>query len=852
MVFASVFLFNRLNFFWERMSTNVHPTTSRMNFRFFLVLVILLPINIMAKEISKRKAVTTRVLTPPVIDGYLDDEAWNGVISEKGFYQFEPFNGRKPSLETEVKTLFDDDAIYISAMLFDHQPDSIYRILGPRDSWLSTNSDIFTVLIGPYNDGINMVEFMVSAAGVQSDGKHSGNHTDGNWNAVWDSEVQLLDNGWSVEMKIPYSALRFPKKDIQVWGIHFFRHIQRYKEWDSWNYTNSKIQGFVNQAGELHGIKNIKPPVRLSLTPYVSAYLEHSAETGFGKRFNGGMDLKYGLNESFTLDMTLIPDFGQVQSDDKILNLSPFEVRYNEKRSFFTEGTELFNKGGIFYSRRIGSLSPNSTAFEDRIDSNEIVYSTPSETSMINATKISGRTDNGLGIGVFNAMTSAAFGLVEDTIQSSRREVAYQSFTNYNMLVFDQNLPNNSSISFANTRMNSFQDEFIAQVSAVDFSLRNKASSYRLRGIGAMSQIYNKSLIPELGYKYFVAFEKTKGDFGFELFQNVESDTYNPNHMGFLRSNNEFTTGADLSYSIREPFWKLRNLNARMHINLGYLYNPREFTDFSIHWNLGTTFSKNYLNVGAFGYLKPVDGYDYFEPRVWGWYYTRPVSYEIGGWLSTDYRKTFAIDMVYAYNHVNSGEEQNTYFVKFEPRMRLNDKFLLIYKLENRRHYNNFGFTTIEEATNGDPIIYFGKRNQNMITNSVQLQYSFSNKLSLNFKLRHYWSKVIYNDFYTLEKNGSLNERNVDYNYFNDSQDLNFNIFNIDFNLSWHYAPGSVLSVVWKNLITPINDPSVQNYFDNLSYTMKSDQINSVSVKMIYYLDYQNVKKVFLKNKRVQ
>jgi len=139
-----------------------------------------------------------------------------------------------------------------------------------------------------------------------------------------------------------------------------------------------------------------------------------------------------------------------------------------------------------------------------------------------------------------------------------------------------------------------------------------------------------------------------------------------------------------------------------------------------------------------------------------------------------------------------------------------------------------------------------------MITNSVQLQYSFSNKLSLNFKLRHYWSKVIYNDFYTLEKNGSLNERNVDYNYFNDSQDLNFNIFNIDFNLSWHYAPGSVLSVVWKNLITPINDPSVQNYFDNLSYTMKSDQINSVSVKMIYYLDYQNVKKVFLKNKRVQ
>ncbi|PLX20559.1 MAG: hypothetical protein C0597_04030, partial [Marinilabiliales bacterium] len=203
--------------------------------------------------------------------------------------------------------------------MYDNNPDSIIKDLGVRDEFTHMNSDLFTVLISTFNDGVNAVEFMVSASGVQSDGKHNGNHGDPNWDGVWQSEVNITDNAWIVEMRIPYSALRFSKEESQTWGIHFFRQIRRYREWSTWNFADNNVQGFINQMGEINGINDIEPPLRLSVTPYVSAYLENDGDdNSWGNDFNAGMDLKWGISQSFTLDMILIPDFGQVQSDDEI------------------------------------------------------------------------------------------------------------------------------------------------------------------------------------------------------------------------------------------------------------------------------------------------------------------------------------------------------------------------------------------------------------------------------------------------------------------------------------------------------------------------------------------------------
>lgn len=810
----------------------------------FAIILVLLSLITFSQTHSKRDIYATRIDNPPKIDGILDDNCWSVAKPESDFYQLLPFNGEKPTQESLIRLVYNDHSLYVGAKLFDTAPDSIYRNLAPRDSWDGTNSDLFTVIIGPFNDGINMVEFMVSAAGVQSDGKHSGTQLDESWNAVWKSAVQITEEGWVVEMEIPYSELRIPKKNVQEWAFHAARQVERNKEWSTWNFINSEMQGFVNQAGSLKGIENVEHPVRLSLTPYTSAYVEHYTGSGWGNDFNIGMDLKYGINESFTIDMTLIPDFGQVESDDVVLNLSPFEIRYDENRPFFMEGTELFNRGNIFYSRRVGSTPKYYDEVYDDLGLNEEVILNPGQTNMINATKLSGRTNGGLGIGVFNAMTGESYAQIEDTLTGIVRDFRTQSFTNYNMFVLDQSLPNNSYISFANTLVNQFDDNYNAHVAAVDFGLRNKASSLLFNGNAALSTLYRPDNTPYLGHKFNLGFEKTKGKFLYEVFANVESDTYEPNDFGYISNNNEISYGSVFRYLIQEPFWILRDFRSTLVWDVEYLYNPREFSELDIEWNLGATIKKNHLSVGTNGSLNPIKSYNFFEPRVWGWFYEEPTSFRIGGWISSDYRKKIALDLRLNYQKMKSEFDQNVLYFTIEPRFRFNSKFLLIFELNNSMANNNIGYMRKEEISTDNYQITFGRRDFNTLTNSLRVQYTFTNKMSLNFRLRHYWSTVSYKDYYILQADGSLSE-GLGYSVYGTDYDVNYNAFNIDLNFLWHYAPGSDLSIVWKNSIYTSDSDIAETYFTNLENVLQSNQINSFSVKLIYYLDYQNVRKLF-------
>ncbi|TFH35049.1 MAG: hypothetical protein E4G95_07380, partial [Bacteroidia bacterium] len=405
--------------------------------------------------LARKNMVAVKVSDSPKIDGFLDEPVWQESSLAADFIQYSPLNGKMSDYRTEVRILYDNDAIYIGAIMFDPHPDSIYTQLGPRDSDNNLNADRFSLDISPYNDGINGAQFKVSASNVQTDrpprsGGDMGHGGGDTWDAVWDSKTTITEYGWIAEIKIPYSALRFPKEGKQTWGINFWREVRRTRELSSWNYVDRETGTTFNHLGELSNIVDIKPPLRLSLTPYVSAYLEKYDSEKAATSFNGGLDLKWGINESFTLDATLVPDFGQVRSDDQVLNLSPYEVKYNENRPFFMEGTELFSKGDIFYTRRIGARPRDyNTAYELTAENEEITYN-PSETSLINATKVSGRTRSGLGIGVFNAMTNAMYAIAEDTLTGETREILTGPFTNYNMIVLDQSLRNNSYLSLAN------------------------------------------------------------------------------------------------------------------------------------------------------------------------------------------------------------------------------------------------------------------------------------------------------------------------------------------------------------------------------------------------------------------
>ncbi|MCK5775666.1 MAG: carbohydrate binding family 9 domain-containing protein, partial [Bacteroidales bacterium] len=316
-------------------------------------------------QTNKKTISTNRVDLPPTIDGILDEASWQNTTPASNFIMLNPGDGtpERENQKSLVYILYDNSAIYIGAQMLDNEPDKILKELGQRDDD-DKNADLFIFSINPYNDGQQVFNFMVTAAGVQIDTKYADGDEDSNWNAVWDSEVKIDDKGWVVEMKIPYSELRFPEQEEQVWGLNILRKIKRTNEEYTWNYIDKKVGEYTQHYGELHGIKNIKPPVRLSFMPYVSGIAEnYDSNSNF--RYNGGMDLKYGINESFTLDMTLIPDFSQTAYDEEVLNLSPFEIRYDENRQFFTEGTEMFSKGGLFYSRRIGGVPTKYYEVED-------------------------------------------------------------------------------------------------------------------------------------------------------------------------------------------------------------------------------------------------------------------------------------------------------------------------------------------------------------------------------------------------------------------------------------------------------------------------------------------------------
>ena len=545
---------------------------------------------------AKKNIVAIRVTEPPKIDGRPDEAIWKSAPVASDFVEYTPRNGTLPTLRTEIRFVYDDMALYILAVMFDPRPDSICKELGRRDQIESLNTDYISFDILPYNDGLNMYEFKVSPANLQNDCKYSAIGQDITWDAVWESVTQITDSAWIAEVKIPYSALRFPKIENQVWGINFWRNMQRYHEYSTWSWVDNKSQDIFRYYGTLTGITEIKPPVRLSVSPYISGYMEKSPDNkNWSWMLRGGLDLRYGINESYTLDMMLIPDFGQVQSDDQVLNLTPFEIRYDEKRQFFTEATELFNKCEIFYTRRVGSSPKNYSTAYDSLHQNEKLAKNPDQTRIINATKISGRNAKGLGIGIFNGMTTNTWATVQDTITGESRRVMTQPFTNYNVLVFDQNLKNNSYITLINTNYWTPEDGYSANVTGAETSLKNKKSTFQVLGRFNLSQKYTKGIHPGFGHQYTVSLSKPSGKFQYQLLRQETGETYDPNDMGFLLYNNETYNRLRLSYITFDPWWIIINSQTDFQVIYSTLYKPYNFK--TLEFSLSNT--TTYRNTGS-------------------------------------------------------------------------------------------------------------------------------------------------------------------------------------------------------------------------------------------------------------
>ena len=785
---------------------------------------------------SQKKVLQTKFTAEKItIDGKLDESIWKSTPEATDFIMFQPDNG-KPIAEnkkTIVKVIYDNDAIYVAALLYDNEPDKILKEISQRDS--SGASDIFGVFINAFNDGQQDFQFFVNAADGQADCiKTDSNGEDYSWDAIWDSKAIITNFGWVVEMRIPYAALRFSGEKKQTWGLNFFRDIKRDRQKYTWNFIDSKIGTFTQQAGILEGIENIKPPTRLFLLPYSSFYVNGNGNQKTIGTLKGGLDIKYGINDAFTLDAILIPDFGQTKYDDQILNLGPFEQQFNENRPFFTEGTDLFSKGNLVYSRRIGGRPITyPTATE-----NEVIIENPSSVDLINALKVSGRTKEGLGIGILNAVTKRTFATIENKNTQETRKEEVEPLTNYNVLVLDQRFRKNSSVSIINTnvtRNGSFRD---GNVSALVWDLNTVKNTYNLSGNFKYSTV--NDILDKKGIYTSLNIAETSGKYRYSLGGDLVTKDFDNNDLGINFETNYYSFYGNVNYRILNPTNLFNTFAISYDMYSQFQKETGKIQGNNINVNLNLNTKKNhYIRLGI--NLNPLQSYDFYEARAENRYVILPESYSAFIYISTNYNNRFAFDFNPSYSIFNE-TKRKSYSFSLGPRYRFNDKFSLNYNSQFSRRNNNKGYvdSVNDDLNTSTPeTVIFANRNVITYGNRLSGKYSISSRMNFNVSVRQYWSYAENKNFLSLKQDGRL----YDYENYNINKDSSFSSWNFDLSYSWWFAPGSQVSILYRNNAATFERNINKEFEKNVTNLLNNEALNhafSISVK--YFIDYNGLK----------
>jgi hypothetical protein len=781
-----------------------------------------LPVN------NKKEISTLKIKNPIKIDASLNEEDWKNVPIAKNFVMFNQENGKPelPELRTEVKVLYDDDAIYIGAILYDNEPSKILKEISERDNFGAT--DFFGVFINGFNDGQQEFSFFVSASDGQMDLVRTTENEDTSWDAIWESKAKITDIGWVVEMKIPYAALRFSEEEKQTWGINFFRELRRNRQMFTWNPVDNRKGFFTQQAGILKGIEKINTPTRLFLIPYSSFYLNSLGKDKSFGTIKGGLDLKYGLTDAFTLDMVLIPDFGQTRFDNKILNLGPFEQIFDENRPFFTEGTDLFNKGGLFYSRRIGqraSKYPITSETEEVIDF-------PNTIDLVNAVKVSGRTKDGLGIGFLNTITKKTDVVIRDKNTGSTRTETVEPLANYNVLVLDQRFNGNSSVSLINTnvtRNGNFRD---ANVTATTFDLNTKKNTYNLNGALKYSYVNNyANLQNKNGITANLGFGETSGKIRFSVNGEYVSKDYDNNDLGVNFQTNYYSINANASYRLLQSTEKLNSFRISLNTFAQFDKATNYLQEQNFNINLNLTNKKNH-SAGIGINLNPFERYNFYNPQAQGRFVIFPKNYGMWGFISTNYNNKFAFDIN---PNIGITETKGWWYwgIDISPRYRFNDKLSLIYRNSINNEYQDLG--RVDQVGND---IIFAKRDNQTLETSLEGKYSITAKMNFGLKLRHYWSFSENNSYHKLLENGYTEA----YSY-TDNANQNLNLWNFDLSYSWWFAPGSQMSFLYRNASGIFQNEIDKNFIYNTKKVFNHEDLNhTFSISIRYFIDYNQAK----------
>jgi len=797
-----------------------------MKARFHITLILLLiSIVVFSQESTSIKALATD--SPIIVDGYLNESVWSESPVVTDFIQFEPEEGKPSARRTEVMILFGKDNLFVGARMYDN-PENIEANLGRRDEY--NRADWFMVSIDSYFNGRTAYTFAINAAGVQFDGQQDDNKKlsvreadpllpaglDPSWDAIWFSDVSITEEGWSAELRIPYSMLRYSRNDLQNWGIHFRRRIPRLGEVSEWPYIPRNARtNLVSGYGRIMEIKGLDPRRNIQVRPYVLAGLDiFENETRPGRadrkmKYDAGGDIKLGLGPNVMLDVTLSPDFGQVEADPAVLNLTAFETFFAEKRPFFLEGADIFKFGignsRLFYSRRLGANEP-----------------------IIAAAKLSGHSEKGLSFGFLGTAAGKNF----------------SPSNNYGVMRVSQTIGTYSSVGGALTYYYSPAESGTGWQSAtggIDWDFRFNNNRYGFEGIAAFSD--RNPLVPgrkgEEGFMGGLVLRKRQGivDGHFTLL--LFTDKYNPNDIGWISfEQNWYQIWSNLNYKLNQgkPFGPFQRGDITLYYTRRYSY--LELYDMGGNVNLNTSLITKKFRTIKIGtrFNDLLGGYDLWETRGLG-IWAKPKGVEISGEFNTDDRKNWKVAPKFTLKkYDNKGSEYGFDFqgiintgtrLSFQATLKgsmednktawvSNESFIndnSVWKIgnssaspDNLEYDDYIGFddggmlgTILEGVSQYKPGQYyvpvFGTRDTRSVDFTLRGSLTFTSKFSLQLYSQFFFAKGIYDNFSILANPDYM----ADFPAYPKRRDFNYKNLQSNFVARWEYRPGSTIYFVWSH-----------------------------------------------------
>jgi len=845
-----------------------------------------------------------RAETPPRVDGALDDPAWESAAPATGFRRDVPSDGNPAAESTEVRVLYDDGALYVGARMYHRDPSTVSRLRGRRDSF-GLNNDQFLVMIDSHHDHRTAFVFGVTPAGGRIDLLSSDDDrhvADTSWDPVWEAATRVDSLGWGAEMRIPFSQLRFPAGEVQTWGIQFRRDILAAGEAVDWSWAPATQAGFTSKFGHLVGLEGIPRPGRLEVLPYSVARgsfdqrADPRSPFDDGSAFAGaaGIDVKYGVGSALTLDATINPDFGQVESDPAVVNLTAFETFFEERRPFFVEGSNIFEFGGLssmrfFYTRRVGrppSLpSAGSAEFVDP----------PLATTILGAAKLSGRTQSGWSVGVLNATTQREAAKAADGGGTTLGVIPVEPLTNYSTLRVSKDLREGASqVGLIATGVVRDLDDPSFSVlrdrafaGGLDFVHRWAGRRYLMRGwvggsyvTGSPDAITRTQLSsvryyqrPDQDHVRVDSGATSLGGYGAELeFQKEGGDWLYGANAQVLSPGLELNDGGFQTQSDR--------VVALAHARRRWLEPTGVFRSFSVggqsfsQWDLGGTNTARRVSFDAGGQLRSFNGFDVtgslsFETldnrqTRGGPLITRPREWGIGGGVRSDDRKTISAAARATYNRDSEG----SYAFTVSPTVRGRGRGWWNWSLQPRYRKSWDAAFYVTQGPDAEALATFGRRYvfaelaQESLDLTARLDLALTPSMTLQLYAQPFIAIGEYVGFKAFSEPGSYRFLAYGDGGSTASLDPDTNMYTVDADgsgpaeaiafhnpdfrarslrstivLRWEYLPGSTLFLVWSQDRFDRSDDPAFGAFGDLGRSFGDAGRNVFLLKVNYWLD---------------